>query len=63
MDGLTGKTALVTGAGRGLGAAFAKGLAEYDVSVCVLDIDAGTATSTAKTINEAGARRYLLWPT
>jgi len=56
MEGLAGRTALVTGAGRGLGAAFAHGLAAYGVSVGVLDIDGDTATATANEISDTGAR-------
>ena len=56
MEGLAGRTALVTGAGRGLGAAFARGLAAYGVSVGVLDIDGDTATATANEISDTGAR-------
>lgn len=60
MDGLKGKTALVTGAGRGLGAAFASGLAEQGVSVGVLDIDQENAASTADSIKEKGGRAIAL---
>lgn len=60
MEGLEGRTALVTGAGRGLGAAFAKGLAEYGVSVGVLDIDGNTAAATAQHIKDTGAQAIPL---
>ena len=60
MEGLAGKTALVTGAGRGLGAAFAKGLAENQVAVGILDIDQETASATSNAINEAGGKAVAI---
>jgi NAD(P)-dependent dehydrogenase (short-subunit alcohol dehydrogenase family) len=49
---LSGKTALVTGAGSGLGRAFAEGLAFSGARVFCLDRDRGTAEETAGLINE-----------
>lgn len=56
MFSLENKVAIVTGAGRGLGAAMAKGLSEAGASVLVADIDLQTATSTAELINQAGGK-------
>lgn len=47
---LRNKIALVTGSGRGLGAAMARGLAEYGASVVVADIDLEAAGSVAEDI-------------
>jgi len=55
---LAGKLALVTGAGRGNGAAIARGLAASGARVVITDIDAATARATADTIH--GAWPYSL---
>lgn len=47
---LTGKVALVTGAGRGIGAAIARGLAASGAAVCVNDINPDTAKRTTDEI-------------
>jgi NAD(P)-dependent dehydrogenase (short-subunit alcohol dehydrogenase family) len=47
---LTGKTVVVTGAGRGIGAACAKGVGRQGASVVVNDIDAAEADRTAQAI-------------
>ncbi|MGY4350441.1 3-oxoacyl-[acyl-carrier protein] reductase [Bradyrhizobium sp. GM7.3] len=55
MDlGLTGKTALVLGAGGGLGSAMAAGLAREGAHVAAADLDVGAAEVTARTVREAG---------
>ena len=59
MDLLKGRLALVTGAGRGNGAALARGLCEYGARVAVTDIDANTAAETAAAIRAAG---HSAWP-
>jgi 3-oxoacyl-[acyl-carrier protein] reductase len=51
---LASKTALVTGAGRGIGRAIAITLAEYGASVMVNDLDAGPAHETETSIRTAG---------
>jgi 3-oxoacyl-[acyl-carrier protein] reductase len=55
MD-LTGKVAVVTGSGRGLGLAYAKELAARGAAVVVNDVDAATAEAAAKEITGAGGR-------
>lgn len=54
MTILNGRLALVTGAGRGNGAAIAKGLAGYGARIVVTDIDAETAAETAAAIRAGG---------
>jgi NAD(P)-dependent dehydrogenase (short-subunit alcohol dehydrogenase family) len=61
-DLLTGRLALVTGAGRGNGAAIARGLAEAGAKVIVTDIDTDAAHAVAESITKAGgeARGHAL---
>lgn len=56
MFSLDNKVAIVTGAGQGLGAAMAQGLAEVGAAVVVADINLQSATSTAERIKEAGGK-------
>ena len=53
MD-LSGRAAVVTGSGRGLGLAYAQALAQAGARVVVNDVDAGTAEAAAKQIAAAG---------
>jgi len=51
---LTGRTALVTGGGSGLGRAITRRLAAGGATVVVADIDANCATDTVKLVTDAG---------
>lgn len=56
MTTLTGKTAIVTGAGNGIGAAIARAFAAAGAAVTCLDLDAAAAEQTARAIEKAGGR-------
>lgn len=51
---LSGRVAIVTGAGRGIGAAFAAGLAEAGARIVVADIDVASADETAARLRSDG---------
>ncbi|MER5383618.1 SDR family oxidoreductase [Streptomyces sp. NPDC002688] len=53
---LTGKAAVVTGSGRGLGLAYARALAAAGARVVVNDIDEEVAEQAVKSITEAGGQ-------
>lgn len=53
---LAGKTIVITGGGRGLGAAMAKRLAATGCSLALVDLDEAALTETAKACREAGAQ-------
>ncbi|MBL1088058.1 SDR family oxidoreductase [Streptomyces sp. 9-7] len=53
MD-LTGKVAVVTGSGRGLGLAYAQALAAHGASVVVNDVDEDVAEAAVKSLTDAG---------
>jgi NAD(P)-dependent dehydrogenase (short-subunit alcohol dehydrogenase family) len=59
---MTGRVALVTGAGSGIGAATARLLAENGASVAVTDVNGESAAQVAKEISDAGrtAGSYVL---
>src|ERR1700736_896992 len=56
MFSLAGLSALVTGAGHGIGAAVAKALAAAGAAVVVTDVDSGAAAAVAGEIVAAGGR-------
>ena len=60
LFGLTGKAALVTGAGRGIGAALAVGLAGAGAAVACADLDEDGAAATASTIESGGGRAVAI---
>ena len=61
MDlGLSGKTALVLGAGGGLGSAIARTLAREGARVALADIDPAAASVVAKQISETGGQAIAL---
>jgi 3-oxoacyl-[acyl-carrier protein] reductase len=53
---LAGRTALVTGAGRGLGQAISRRLAGLDARVLLADLDAGALDETARLVGAAGGQ-------
>jgi NAD(P)-dependent dehydrogenase (short-subunit alcohol dehydrogenase family) len=57
---LTSKTALVTGAGSGLGRAIAIGLAAHGADVVTADLNAEGAAATSKVIRDLGRRTATL---
>ncbi|MEQ9814109.1 MAG: SDR family NAD(P)-dependent oxidoreductase, partial [Azospirillaceae bacterium] len=55
MDlGIAGRRAVVTGAGKGIGAAIARSLALEGVAVSILDVDAAAAEATAGALTAGG---------
>lgn len=57
---LTGRVALVTGAGSGMGRSMANGLAECGADVVAADINLDTANETAKMIEKYGHKSMAL---
>ncbi len=60
MFDLTGRVALVTGAGNGLGREFAIGLAEAGAEIIVADREASWAEETAGLIGQLGRRAHAV---
>ena len=60
MGMIDGKVAIVTGSGRGIGAASAKKLAAEGASVVVSDIDPTPAEETVAAIRKAGGRAFAV---
>lgn len=59
-EALSGRVALVTGGGRGVGAALAKRLATAGAAVVVADLDAAPAQQISTEIEQAGGRACAL---
>ena len=57
---LTGKVAFVTGGGRGIGKALAKGLAQFGCDVAVADINLRDQKNTVKAIEKEGRKCLFL---
>jgi 3-oxoacyl-[acyl-carrier protein] reductase len=57
---LASRTAIVTGAGRGIGRAIAQKLAEAGAAVMLTDVDAGALEETRSLLHAAGARAEVL---
>ncbi|MEW5301874.1 MAG: hypothetical protein WDW36_004702 [Sanguina aurantia] len=55
-EGGQGKTAIITGAGKGIGEATAKLLAAHGAAIVVCDVDAAAAQQVAEAITAAGGR-------
>ena len=56
---LVGKSAIITGSGRGIGKSIAKLFAEHGASVVINDLDSDVAEATAQEINDAGGRAVV----
>lgn len=57
---LQGKTYLVTGGGRGLGAAICQNLFEAGANLVIADVDESLANQCAQRLNQSGERAYAL---
>ena len=61
MFDLTGKTALLVGAGSGIGEAASHGLAAFAATVFCADVDAGAAKKTAEEIRSGAGPSPTRW--
>lgn len=61
-DLLTGRTAVVTGAARGLGLAMARGFLEHGATVVLADLDSAAVTEAARTLTGDGLDRVTPFP-
>ncbi|MEV1131829.1 SDR family NAD(P)-dependent oxidoreductase [Agromyces sp. NPDC049794] len=59
-EDLTGRVAVVTGSGRGLGRAYAVALGRAGAAVVVNDVDADSAEETAELVRAAGGRAAVV---
>ncbi|MCB0151215.1 MAG: SDR family NAD(P)-dependent oxidoreductase, partial [Caldilineaceae bacterium] len=57
---LTGRTALVTGGGQGIGRAFAHGLAEAGASVAIVDLRLDLAEEVADELEKKGVKAMAI---
>lgn len=57
---LTGKVAIVTGGGAGIGRGIAIGLAEFGADVAIVDIDEAAATTVAELVRAKGRRAHVV---
>lgn len=60
MFGLSGKVALVTGGGGGLGRLFCETLAEFGADVALMDLDANGAAETAELVRSHGQEAFAI---
>src|SRR3712207_5016631 len=60
MADLSGKAALVTGAGSGIGRGTAERLARDGADICIVDIDGEGAEHTASTVREFGREALVV---
>jgi len=61
-DLLAGRTALITGAGRNIGAGIARRFAEHGASVVVNDVDEGRATEVVDSLATGDGQAHLALP-
>jgi NAD(P)-dependent dehydrogenase (short-subunit alcohol dehydrogenase family) len=57
---LSGKVAIVTGGGRGLGATLGVGLAQYGAEIVIAEIDATEVPNTQKRIADVGGQSHFM---